>query len=153
MAECNCPEIRDEDWEMKEHHWYGKTFYSKKVLMMFHIPISIENKIKEAMNEVRMKDYDLAEPTMILSKDALFSGNVMVEVKNPDRTDPNIFEFQDAKLISKVFNGPWNKLKEGVKELMKKIDTKPRAIYFWYVTRPVCSKERGYKTVIFAELP
>ncbi len=153
MVKCNCPEIRDEEWEMREHHWYGKTFYSKRVFMLFHTPISIEDKIKEAMNDIRIRDYELTEPTMTLIKDALFIGNVMIEVKNPDRTDPNIFEFQDVKLISKVFNGPREKLRNGINELIKEIGTKPSAVYFWYVTCPICFEERGYKTLIFAQLP
>jgi hypothetical protein len=55
-------------------------------------------------------------------------------------------------VFSYVFKEPWRFMRKGVREMAAEMKTRgkgePRRVYLWYITCPVCSAERGYRTVI-----
>ncbi|MCL4535815.1 MAG: hypothetical protein M1370_11735 [Bacteroidetes bacterium] len=150
MPECGCPDIDDDEWQLKEHNWQGKAFYVVPTMTLLHIPVGMANSIQQMMREVKEKGYRLVEPARILSRDGLFRADVMVEIEPPSQPDPRVKTFGGGRLLSIVHPGPWKRLGTGAAELMRQTRQKPRAMYFWYVACPECRKIRGEKTVIFA---
>lgn len=157
IKQCGCPEIIDSDWDLAEHTWGEKNFYSLSLPMLFHIPIGIGRRIERAMAKTQDKQYKLSDPPMVMSKDGLFSGAVMIGIERPEVEDPRVISLSGAELVSKIHTGPWKELNKGVSELLSflrsKKGTHPAAIYFWYVTCPECAEGETHKTVIFAQLP
>jgi hypothetical protein len=157
IKKCGCPEIIDSEWDLAEHAWGDKSFYSLSLPMFFHIPIGMGRRIEKAMAKAAEKDYKLSDPPMVMSKDGIFSGAVMVGIEKPEVTDPKVIHMADAEVVSKIHLGPWKELNRSVSELLSflrsKKGTHPAFIYFWYVTCPECADEEAQKTVIFAQLP
>jgi len=156
IKKCGCPEIVDSDWDLTEHVWEEKAFYVLSLPMFFHIPIGMGRRIERALAETQDKHYKLSEPPMVMSKDGIFSGAVMVGIQEPEVTDPRVVSLTGAEIVSKIHTGPWRGLNKSVSELLSFIRSKkgthPAAIYFWYVTCSECAEEETHKTVILAQL-
>lgn len=150
MAHCGCPDINEEEWQMKEHNWEGRTFYVVPTLTILHIPVGIAKSIQQMMREIKEKGYRIVEPARILSRDGLFRGDVMVEIEPPSQRDPRVKTFGAGRVLSVVHPGPWKRLSAAAAELMRQTKQKPTAMYFWYVSCPECRKTRGEQTVVFA---
>ena len=148
---CSCPDIRDEEWDVKEHNWSGKKFYAVGLPMIYHVPVNIGSKYRQLKSEIERKGYQLTGPFHFLQKDGVFRGMVIAEIKNPGKPDPKVTTFGTTKVWSKVYYGSWRYLRDAVKELKEQTGKQFKSVYFWYVTCPECAEEKGYKTVIFAE--
>jgi len=154
---CGCPDIKLSDWDLKEHIWNGKTFYTKKLNMFLGMPFGIGKKIEQTMDEVIEKKYGLSQPIQILSKHGAFSGMVMVGLKSAPKTpDDNVMIFRNAKVFSKVHTGPYNRISESMRDLdkhvMKTTGKKANEFYFWYASCPDCFVGKNQKTIIFAKV-
>ena len=154
---CGCPDVKLSDWELKEHVWNGKTFYTKRLNLFLGVPFGIGKKIEQTMDEVIEKNYGLNQPVQILSKHGAFSGRVMVGLKSAPKTfDKNVMIFRKAKVFSKVHTGPYNRISESMRDLneyvMKTTGKKANEFYFWYASCPDCFAGKNQKTIIFAKV-
>lgn len=124
-ASCDCPTIDDADWHRKEHVLADRHFYSKVQWNLFHMSLNFSSALSGA-------------------------------VAGADPGDRCVVSFGDARFVTWVFAEPRRWLSRGVRDLVaylrSSLKAHPRQLFFWYTTCPVCSKERGYKTVIFARL-
>ncbi len=149
---CNCKDIKDKDWDNKEFIW-DKTFYTKNISLFFHMPLNMGKAISKAFDEIKKKK--LRSKGIIMQKDAVFNGKLMIEL-NPTKSRSKNIENLKCKVLSKVHIGPFKKLYNAVKDLektAKKKDMKIKSIYFWFTTCPECTKNiNKYKTVVFAEV-
>lgn len=156
MATCDCSKvtINDAAWDMKEHHWNDLYFYRKTIPLFLHIPFTVGEAIDEAIGEIQQKKYTLIQPPMIIQKDGLFRGEVLIGIKQPKQgNDPKVVVFTNKTIISQVCYDPWKKLGKATKAVIESLeDRKATAVYFWYLTCPACVKEKGYKTVILVEV-
>lgn len=157
VKECDCPEIVDTEWDLTEHTWDDKSFFTVSLPMVMHRPIGLKTRMDKAMTRIREKGYKMIHPRTVLQKDGFLRGKIMIGIKKPAEAGPNVDVFHQARLVSKVFVGPWSGLGRGVSELLSFIRSKerahPKAIYFWYVTCRQCVEtENDMKTVILAEL-
>jgi hypothetical protein len=152
MSRCVCPRIVDEDWQDCEHVW-NKVFYSVRSPHLFSVPIRLGRDIGRVTNSAREEGFEIVDsPRMLLSRYALFRGEVLVEVVDRQGDHPTLRRFVGARLYSQVHYGHWRDLGAGVRRLIATLGMRPKRIYFWYVTCPLCADERGQKTVIFGEL-
>lgn len=150
MADCGCPDIVTEDWELTEHDWGGRTFYTVPTTMLFHIPVGFVKSIDRLMNEIKAKAYRPATPPRVLCQDGLFRGQVLMEIEPPAQVDPQVWTFPAGRLVSTVHPGPWKRMGVAVADLRRHTHANPRALYTWYVACPECRKERGERAVVFA---
>lgn len=122
--------------------------------LFLHIPFTIGETIDTTIGELQQKKYTLIQPPMIIQKDGWFKGEILVGIKQPkQRNDPNVVVFKNKTIISQVCTEPWKKLGKATKTVIDSLeDKKARAVYFWYLTCPICVKEKGYKTVILVDV-
>lgn len=152
MSNCSCADIDKKIWHNRELDFSGSFFYAISTPMFLHLPVRIARDVQKAAQNIKAKNYKLIFPPMILCKDALFKGQILVKVENYNKDDPNIVRFTDSIFYSYVFTGPWKKLAgETIKIIITQKIGNIRNIYFWYITCPVCAKEKGEKTVILIE--
>lgn len=154
---CNCPDINPRDYEFKTHIWRKKTFLSMGLPLLFHIPLGIGGVIEGAVNEVEKRRYVFDKSRhMILQKDGLFWGAIMVEVDDPGIPDKELVKIENAEVISKSHVGQFSTIYSSFKELEKYVVRKGRkisAVYFWHTTCPRCTPNwNRYVTIIFAQV-
>jgi hypothetical protein len=155
MADCSCPRIVDSRWQDREHDWNGKSFFSTPIGMFMHVPFRISSDIKAASERIREKGLSYSSPLMILSRDALFRGELLVGVDTPAEPDPDVLTFEDTTVFSRIYEGKWRDIASPTRRLVKDLALEGRkvdAVYYWYITCSICSGERGFRTVIFARL-
>lgn len=154
MARCRCRERDGEAFEGAEEDWSGKAFYVVGTPLAFHIPLRIGRDIEKAVSEAEAKGYTVDDDSRLLQKDALFKGQVLLEIRDPQEGDPRVFIMaQETRAEGTFFNGPWSRLGTPTKKLVDTLVARGKTvkdIYFWYLTCPVCAKERGYQTVVWA---
>lgn len=152
---CGCLDIDGKEYESKDFDWSDKKFYCFPTPMFFHVPLKIGRDIDRAFVGARAKGYALKENGMLLQKDGLFSGKIMLELETADSNRENVCTMHhEMKVISVFTDRPWNKIYEAtrrLKELVASRGGKLKAVYFWYLSCPGCIKERGYRTVVFGE--
>ncbi len=152
MSRCVCPRIVESEWQDCEHVW-NKTFFRLPSPRFFSIPVHLGSDLGNVVNLARAAGYDIVEsPRMLLSRYAMFRGELLVEVVDGEGGHPAVRRFRGTRLYSQIYEGHWRSLGSGVRRLVASVGRRPRHIYFWYVTCPLCAEERGYKTVILAEL-
>lgn len=154
---CNCPDINLKDYDFKTHLWRDKTFLSFGLPLLFHIPLGIGRVIEEAINDMKKKGYTFDESKhMLLQKDGLFWGVIMIEVDRPQVDDKELVTIKNAELISKAHVGQFSTIMSSFQELenyVKKKGKKISAVYFWYTTCPRCTPSwNKYQSIIFAQV-
>ena len=154
MAGCECPEIDGQAFEGVEEDWSGKAFYVRGTPLVFHIPLTIARDIRRLVSEAKAKGYEWDDTCRFMQKDALFKGQILLEIKNPREGDPNVLIMpQGTRAEATFFHGPWSRLGTPCKKLVDTVTSRGNTVkdvYCWYLTCPVCAKERGYQTVVWA---
>ena len=153
-SKCDCPRLKNSNWDLKTHNWKNKKFLYLGLPMVAHVPVGFSGTLHRLMNMIKERGYKAADEFMILEEDGLFHGKLMIAIKLPGSPDKHVISLS-GKVVSKVHDGPYNKLFKSTKVLtdhLSKKGLKPKKIYFWYVTCPKCWEEKGMKTVIFAQV-
>ncbi len=155
-AGCGCPEIRDEEWDLTEREWPSTAYYSKRLWMLFHIPIGQAAKIVGVRRELAEKGLKEVEPSQVLVKDGLFAGAVLVAVTGEGEPGPALKTLGPSKMVTKVSRGSKKDLKAAVSGLLSytrsKLGAHPRAVYFWQVDCERCREPGIEHVVVLAEL-
>lgn len=150
---CGCPNIKVKDYEKKQFVW-DRYFIEKPVKLFFHMPRNISKVIESAVAEAKKYGFRPSRHLM-LQKDGMFRGKVMVEVPKPKRANKKLRHLH-CNVLSRVLVGPFKKLNTRINMLeadAKNKNLKVKNIYFWYTTCPQCTKDfNKYKTVVFAEV-
>ncbi len=154
---CTCPEIRDQDWHMKDQDWSGKFFYFEDLPHFFNVPLQYDRKLQMMKEDIARKGYRLLAPDMVLYLPGSFQGRIMMEIADPEQYDANVDQFDDARVLSRVVSGPRNRLSDAIEELKAFAEDRthiaPGKVYYWYVTCARCARTRGGdKTVLFARV-
>ncbi len=155
-AGCGCPEISDEEWDLTEREWPSTAYYSKRLWMLFHVPIGQKAKIARVRRELADKGLTEVEPSQILVKDGLFAGAVLVAVTGGEDLGPALKTLGPSKMVTKVSRGSKKDLKAAVSGLLSytrsKLAAHPRAVYFWQVDCDRCREPGIEHVVVLAEL-
>ncbi len=153
---CGCLSIIEEEWDLVVRDWDEKEFYSLRVPMFFHRPIGLSRRLAKAMSVVRHQEYEMIKPSLILLKDGLFVGRIMVGIKTLKEKHSKVLTMPSRKMISKVFHGDRKALNDAVSELLSyarsKQSKQPENIYFWYTTCQECDPTNEGKLVILGQL-
>ncbi len=153
---CGCPNIVDEDWELKETEWSETTYFRMKIPMFFHVPIGLNRKLRKAREKLLEKGYIEALPHTVMLKDGFFSGLILVAIEPTAAREPDMEVIPAGSIITKVFKRGEKSLNKTVAELLSyvrsKTDEHPSAVFFWLVTCEECMGREQEKTVIIAKL-
>lgn len=153
MPDCSCPRIDDSAWQDREHDWGGKSFYRRRTPMFMHVPFRIGKDIAAAADDAARRGHDLSRPLMVLSRDGLFRGEVLLGIEKPI-ADSDVIILPPTRVYSRIYEGKWRDIAKPTRELIKYLKGQGKivqAVYYWYITCSVCSINRGYRTVIFAQ--
>ncbi len=151
---CGCQVVPKAQWHKQRFSFEGRSFYRTKIMQLFHNPIGFRKGIEKLRQEIGIKEYRFAESNMVLLKDGLFSGKLMIEIIKPRFFDPSIYTFDKTTLHSFVTEEPFDTLQEETARFRKRLDAQVNSIdniYFWQTTCPECANIQGYQTVIFFE--
>jgi hypothetical protein len=156
-SSCNCPEIKDEEWHLKDFDWSGKFFYFVEVPHVLKVPLALDKKKNELSDEISEKGYTSVNPELVLYQPGMFRGKLLVEIEDPEQFDANVTLFDDARVFTRVHHSRTGSLKNTIEELkaftLDRSHVLPREIYFWQVTCPHCAPDRGGdKVVLFARV-
>ncbi len=151
---CGCPVIVDEEWHRKTFSWEGRTFFRKEVKFFFKTPVGIEERTREAAEEIEKRGYALDDPSIILVEQGSFKGAVLIGIMDPDDKSPDVVTFNSHPLVSVVQRSKEPRLAPGLKALKQFMSESHRTIadiYIWYTTCPRCFEaEKVYTTVVIA---
>ncbi|KYK25524.1 hypothetical protein AYK26_05820 [Euryarchaeota archaeon SM23-78] len=155
--EC-CPKFDPKPWDEKTHKWKNKLFIMDTIPQLFHMPLPwmigrmIHKQWKKAQDAGAAPDIKdflwLAyDPSPWKSEHYIY---VTKEVPNANNVRIS------GTFISKVFDGPFNKVPEWLKDMEKylaKKKKKAKKYYFYFTTCPKCAKKYGHNYVVaFAQV-
>jgi hypothetical protein len=154
---CSCPDVNDQDWHLQDRDWSGKFFYFEYVQHLFYMPLQLDKVIQNMKLDIARKGYQPVNPDQILYLPGSFQGRVLMEIQDPEQYDANVEKFENARILSRVYKGPRNRIKNAVEELKAFTQDKthliPSKIYYWHTTCPKCAPTKGGdKTVLFARV-
>jgi len=151
---CGCPLIVDDEWQRTAFSWEGRTFFQKEVKFFFKNPMGIEERTREAAEEIEKRGYALDDPSIILVQQGSFKGAVLIGILDPDDNTPEVVTFDARPLVSVVRRSKEPKVAPGLKALKQFVSDSHRTIadtYIWYTTCPHCyEEEKVYTTVLIA---
>ena len=151
-AEC-CPEFDPVLWNNVEHKWKDRLFLKDSVPEVFHIPLPgtygkaitrMWEKAEEAGAAPDRKDFLLlaydpspfkSELFMSITKEILGAENVRLS----------------GTFISKVFDGPYNKVPSYIKEMngyLASTRKVAKKYYFYFAYCPKCAKKYGHNYIV-----
>jgi hypothetical protein len=156
MPDCSCPRIDEGSWQDTEHDWGGRSFYTRRTPMFMHVPFRIGADIEKAISDIRTLGLRPSQPSMVLSKDALFRGEVLLGVETQDQESKDLVVMPEHTIVhSRVYHGQWRHIAGPTRRMVKDLKSgglEVAAVYYWYITCAKCADQRGYRTVIIARL-
>lgn len=124
--------------------------------MFMHVPFRIGRDIEKASATIEARGLELSRPLMVLSRDALFRGEVMLGVETPVTAVDSVVTLpEETRVFSRVYHGQWRHISGPTRQLVNDLKSAGRAViavYYWYITCAQCADQRGYRTVIIARL-
>ena len=151
---CGCPLISNDEWHQTTFSWEGRTFFHKEVKFFFKNPVGIEERTREAAEEIEKRGYAMDDPSVILVQPGSFKGAVLIGIHDPDDASPDVVTFDARPLVSVVHRSKEPKVAPGFKSLKQFVSKSHRSIadyYVWYTTCPQCfAADKTYTTVLIA---
>ena len=153
-----CSLFEPERWDEKEHKWQDKLFIKSSLPQFFHIPLPgtyrrTINKLWKQANDAGsapgMKDF------LLLAHDPTpWKSDMYMEVTREVAGADNVR--LSGSFVSKVFDGPFNKIPQYIKEMdlsLSKKELTAIKLFFYFATCPVCAKKYGHNYIVaFAEV-
>jgi len=149
-----CKRFNPEPWEEKELNFEDMLFVKDHVISVFHIPINYGKVMKRNMEKIERAGAKAEEALMLSDENSLWGSDIYIAVQKevPDSEMARV----PGTFLSKVFEGPYSKIEEWIKEMKKFVSTRNnvmKKLYFFYTTCPSCAKAYGKNyTVILAEI-
>jgi hypothetical protein len=153
-----CPRFNPKPWDGKTHRWKNKLFVKDTLPQFFHIPFPW--KIGKMMTRIWKKAQDAgASPDLkhfiwLAYDPSPWKSEHYIHVtkKLPGEKNVKI----SGTFITKVFDGPYNKVPKYIKEMdeyLTKKGKKAKKYYFYFTTCPKCAKKFGHNYIVaFAQV-
>lgn len=146
--EC-CPRFDPAPWDGKLVVWNDRTFVKDHVTSAFHIPLNYGAVMARNLEAIKAEGA-LSNPRVIITdENSLWGADVYFEVSRQVDARPLIH--MSGTFLSRVFEGPFSKTGEWVKQMSAYAGLQGRKIeklYFLYTTCPVCAKKYGKNYVV-----
>jgi hypothetical protein len=149
-----CPRFNPDPWQEKEITWQNKLFLKDNIRSFFHVPLNMNQVMTKNVALIEKAGAKNLESIMIVDEKSLWGADIYIAI---DREVPGA---QTVKIsgtyLTKVFEGPYSKMGEWIKEMQKFVAAHQKTVkklYFSYTTCPACAKAYGKNyVVIFAEI-
>ena len=149
---CQCPDINNDEWHLKDFNWDGKIFYFDYLYHILNVPLGFEKKLDALIADITTKGYTLKNPDIVLHLPGLFQGRILTEIGDPERYDANVEKFDDARILTRVHRGPRSGLKRSLAELNAFVEDRahipPGAVYYWHTTCAQCAVKLGGDRIV-----
>lgn len=148
-----CPEFDPAPWENKEQTWNNKLFLKDSVPELLHIPLpgiygkAITHMWKKAQDAGAAPD--LKDFLLLAHDPSPFKGELYMSITKEIPGEENVR--LSGTFISKVFDGPYNKVPSYIKETDKylaSINKTAKKYYFYYAYCPKCAKKYGHNYIV-----
>jgi hypothetical protein len=151
-----CPEFNVDKWNEKEIIWNDKLFIKGNVISFFHMPLNMGNVITKMWNKIEKAEAgpSIDEFLLLCYDPSAFKTEVYMTVTKevPGEESVKI----SGTFYTKVFDGPYQKVPEFIKEMEAYVALKEKSIkkiYIQYAYCPKCSKKYGHNyMILFAEV-
>lgn len=154
-TEC-CSQFNPVPWDGKKHIWKEKLFLKDEVFQILHIPLNMEPVVKRMFSKIDASDAmpPVSDFLMLCYDPSPWKSEIYMTVTK------NVAGGEMATLTgtfeSKVFDGPYHKVPEWIKEmdlLLAKKGEKALKYYFHFAYCPKCMKKYGHNYCIaFAQV-
>jgi len=150
--EC-CPKFEPALWNNIEHKWENRLFLRDSIPEVFHIPLpgtyskvitKMWKKAEAAGAAPDRKDF------LLLAYDpSPFKSELYMAITKEIPGENNVR--LSGNFISKVFDGPYNKVPAYIREMNEYLDSKKKEAekyYFYFAYCPKCAKKYGHNYVV-----
>lgn len=152
-ADVCCPVFDPVPWDGVSHQWTDKLFLCDSVPQFFHMPLpGIYGKTISRMWDTATK-LGIAPETkdfMLLAYDPSPWKSELYMTVTADHHEVDVARF-NGTYVSKVYDGPYNKVPEYMKDFDAYLDAthqKAEKYYFYYTTCPKCAKKYGHNYIV-----
>jgi len=149
-----CEPFNPEPWQDKEIIWDKKLFVKDRVASFLHIPLNMGGKIVKNMVLIEKAGAKASCQLMLFDENSLWGCDIYIDVAK-EVPGAKMAEIS-GKFLTKVFEGPYSKTGQWVKEMKAYVEGKGQTIqklYFSYTTCPKCAKVYGKNyVVLFAQI-
>lgn len=148
-ADICCPKFDPLLWDGVEHLWTDKLFIKDKVNTFMHMPLNFSGAMVRLSKALDAAGAESPEWLCLSDHRTKWAMDLYLAV---DREIPGAQNMKlSGKLISKVFEGSYNKTGSWIKDFEKYALEKGIALekkYLWYTTCPKCAKKYGKNYVV-----
>jgi hypothetical protein len=153
-----CPKFDPSVWDEKEHKWENKSFIRETIPEFWHMPLPsmFGRSVKSMWDKIEKEDAkaDPKDFLMLAADTSPWKGEIYINTtKNvPDADNVTL----SGNFLTKVFDGPFNKIPQFVKEMDSYVGKKGKEVekyYFYYPYCPKCAKKYGHNYIVtFAQV-
>jgi len=148
-----CKRFDPKPWDDKTISFGDKLFVKRRVVTAFHIPITMDQVMKDAMEKITAAGALAETPIMLYDDCSLFGADIYIHVSKPVPGE-KLAKFKGS-FLSKVFEGDYSQTGNWVKAMEAYVAKKGKSIqklYFFYTMCPACAKAYGQNyTVLLAK--
>ena len=150
---CECPRLDREDWDGVESDWSDITFVRTSTSAVLGVPVGYDGVKDDLRKKAERAGANVPEDAMVLNGSGRFRRPVLLEVEGAESGSRDV-ERPGGIAFTRLFEAPWGQLQKLAekteKEAKERYGRKPDAIWVWYLTCRVCSRERNFETLIAA---
>jgi hypothetical protein len=144
-----CPEFDPAPWDGQTFEWHDKRFIKGRVFTLFFMPLRFGSLMRRLMGLVETAGAETPDYLALSDHTSPWNMDVYLAV---DRTIPGAENTTlSGTFVSKVYEGPFQKTKEWMKDFESVTAAQGLAIdktYMWYTTCPKCAKKYGKNYVV-----
>jgi hypothetical protein len=152
-AECSCPRLDPEDWHEVESDWSDIAFLKGTTGAVLGVPTGYDAVRTELRNRAEKIGAEVPEDAMLLLGAGRFRRPVLLEIEGAPEGTSRI-ERPGGVAYSELVEAPWGKMQGLVDETREharlRYGREPDAVWIWYLTCRLCSRERNFETLIIA---
>ena len=145
-----CPRFNPEGWDAQDLHLKDKRFVHATTRSAMHIPINMGSVFDRVQRHIEEAGAFNADDYIVLTDSASpWRDEHYFAVAGPVDDEKTVTLSGD--FMTKVFEGPYQKIPEWDKELQELVRAEgkePGRVFFFYTTCPKCSKAYGENYVV-----
>ncbi len=144
-----CPRLNVDAWQEKLITYKNKLFLKDHVTSIFHIPLNYGRVMERDMAMIEKAGAHSREQIILTDEKSPWGADVYIAVeKEVPKAD---MEKISGNFLSKVFEGPYNKIEtylDEMKTFVKSKNKEIKKIFFYYAYCPKCAKEYGKNYIV-----
>ncbi|GIW17399.1 hydrolase [Tepidiforma sp.] len=153
---CDCPRLDPADWDGVESDWSDITFLRASVKALAGVPVGFDAARSALFERASALGFEVPEDAMLLIGEGTFSRPLLLEVEGEVPASKEVIR-PGGVAYSRLVEAPWGELAKAARRLRdearERYGRPPAAMYAWYLTCPVCSRERNFETLLVAHYP